>query len=88
VSWEGAVFRKISDAILTGPPSAKAAAIGVDWARGAGGDYTVFTVISDAGDVQEIDRFRGPTIIAEANAMGGPVIDQLQRDGDCGYGLF
>jgi hypothetical protein len=100
VSWEGQVFRKISDAILTGPPSGKAVAIGVDWARGAGGDYTVFVVISEAAEVLEIDRFRGmeyslqrarlaalyerhgqPTIIAESNAMGGPVCEQLQRDG-------
>jgi hypothetical protein len=54
----------------------------------------------DAGDVMEIDRFRGieyslqrarlqalyerhgkPTILAEANSMGGPVIEQLARDG-------
>ena len=70
----------------------------MDWGRT--NDYTVFVVVSDAGEVLEIDRFRGieyslqrarlealyqrhakPTIIAEANSMGQPVIEQLQRDG-------
>jgi hypothetical protein len=60
----------------------------------------VFIILSDAGEVLEIDRFRGikyslqrarlqalyerhgrPTILAEANSMGGPVIEQLTRDG-------
>jgi len=98
VSWAGAVFRKITDAVLLTPATGKAAVIGVDWGRT--NDYTVFAVVSDAGDVLEIDRFRGieyslqrarlqalyerhgkPTIIAEANSMGGPVIEQLARDG-------
>jgi len=98
VSWAGAVFRKILDAVSLAPPVGRAVVIGVDWARS--GDFTVFIVVSDAGEVLEIDRFRGieyalqrarlealyerhgkPTIIAEANAMGGPVIEQLARDG-------
>lgn len=98
VSWAGAVFRKITDAVSIASPTGKAACIGVDWARS--GDYTVFCVLSNAGEVLEIDRFRGieyslqrarlqalyerygkPTILAEANSMGGPVIEQLARDG-------
>jgi hypothetical protein len=99
-TWEGAVFRCILAALGEPPADAKAAAIGVDWARGAAGDYTVFTVISTGGEVMEMDRFRGleyalqrsrlktlyekhgrPVIIAESNNMGGPVIEQLQREG-------
>ena len=98
VSWAGAVFRKITDAISVASPVGKAAVIGVDWARS--GDYTVFIVVSDAGEVMEIDRFRGleyslqrgrlaaiyerhgrPLILAESNSMGGPVVEQLARDG-------
>ncbi|MGA2772541.1 MAG: hypothetical protein ABSG26_17155 [Bryobacteraceae bacterium] len=98
VSWQGAVFRKILDAVATGPAQGKGAVIGVDWGRV--NDYSVFVVVSDAGEVLAIDRFRGieyalqrgrlaalyerwgrPTIIAEANSMGGPVIEQLARDG-------
>jgi phage FluMu gp28-like protein len=98
VSWAGAVFRKILDAISLGPATGKAAVIGVDWGRT--NDYTVFAVVSDAGEVLELDRFRGieyslqrarlealydrhgrPVIIAESNSMGGPVIEQLARDG-------
>lgn len=98
VSWAGAVFRKILDAVSTAPSLGKAAAIGVDWGRT--NDYTVFVVVSDAGEVLEVDRFRGieyslqrarlqalyerhcrPAVIAEANSMGGPVIEQLARDG-------
>jgi hypothetical protein len=97
VSWQGAVFRRIMDAV-TDAPRGRPSVIGVDWART--GDYTVFVVISDCGHVLEIDRFRGleyalqrgrlealyrrhgePLIIAEANAMGQPVIEQLARDG-------
>ena len=98
VTWAGAVFRKITDAVSLTSPSGKAAVIGADWGRT--NDYTVFAVISDAGEVLEIDRFRGieyslqrarlqaiyerygrPMILAEANSMGGPVIEQLARDG-------
>jgi phage FluMu gp28-like protein len=98
VSWAGAVFRKILDAVSLAPATGKAAIIGVDWGRT--NDYTVFAVVSDAGELLEMDRFRGieyslqrarlqalyerygkPTIIAEANSMGGPVIEQLARDG-------
>jgi hypothetical protein len=98
VSWAGAVFRKILDAVSLSPARGKAAVIGADWGRT--NDYSVFAVLSDAGEVLEIDRFRGieyslqrarlqalyerhgkPTILAEANSMGGPVIEQLARDG-------
>jgi phage FluMu gp28-like protein len=98
VSWQGSVFRKITDAILKAPATGKAAVIGVDWART--NDYTVFCVLSEAGQVLEIDRFRGieyslqrarlqalyeryakPLILAESNSMGGPVVEQLARDG-------
>jgi phage FluMu gp28-like protein len=92
------VFRKILDAVSITPPVGKATVIGVDWGRT--NDYTVFAVVSDAGEVLEIDRFCGieyslqrarlqalyerygrPMIIAESNSMGGPVIEQLARDG-------
>jgi phage FluMu gp28-like protein len=98
VSWAGAVFRRILDCVATSPSTGAASVIGVDWGRT--NDYTVLCVVSDAGEVLEIDRFRGieyslqrarlqalyerhakPTIIAESNAMGQPVIEQLQRDG-------
>jgi hypothetical protein len=97
VTWAGAVFRKIQDAV-TLSPTGKAAIIGVDWGRTS--DYTALLVLSDSGCVLEIDRFRGieyslqrarlkalwerhgkPTIIAERNAMGQPVIEQLAADG-------
>lgn len=102
VVWEGAVFRRILDAVYEIPPNITinpAVAIGVDWARTT--DYTVFIAISTAGQVLAIDRFRGAEysvqrarlrafwermgskswIFAEANSMGGPVIEQLQHDG-------
>jgi hypothetical protein len=61
VSWEGAVFRRILDALadLRGnmPP---AVSVGVDWAgTGGRGDFTVFTGVSTMGQVLAIDRFRG-----------------------------
>ena len=97
VTWAGAVFRRITDAIqpitLT-----EAGMIGVDWGRT--GDYTVFVALSPAGHVVGMDRFRGIEyqiqrdrlksfwerngkrcwIVAEANSMGGPVVEQLQAD--------
>jgi hypothetical protein len=99
VSWEGAVFRRILDAIAEPPSNVPAVAIGVDWGRS--NDYTVFTAISTRGQVLAIDRFRGleyslqrarlqafwerlgrlSWIFAEANSVGGPVIEQLRRDG-------
>lgn len=98
VSWQGAVFRKILDAVSSAPATGKAAVIGADWGRV--NDYTVFVVLSDAGELLELDRFRGieyslqrarlqalyerhgkPPIIAEQNSIGGPVIEQLARDG-------
>jgi phage FluMu gp28-like protein len=97
VAWQGAVFRKILDAVAESTKG-KAFVIGVDWGRV--NDYTVFCVLSDAGELLELDRFRGveyslqrgrlqalyqrhgkPSIYAEANNMGGPVIEQLARDG-------
>ena len=99
VSWEGAVFRRILDAIADPPENVPAVAIGADWGRT--NDYTVFTAVSTRGQVLAIDRFRGleyslqrgrlaafwermgrqSWIFAEANNMGGPVVEQLQRDG-------
>lgn len=99
VSWEGAVFRKIRDAVQECPQNIPAVVIGVDWGRTT--DYTVFIALSATGHVLGMDRFRGieyvlqrgrlaefwrklgsrAVIIAESNSMGGPVIEQLQRDG-------
>ena len=92
------MFRRILDAVSLTPATGKAAVIGVDWGRV--NDYTVFAVLSDAGELLELDRFRGieyalqrarlqalyerqgkPLILAEANSIGGPVIEQLARDG-------
>lgn len=99
VSWEGAVFRRIRDAVREMPTNVPAVIIGVDWGRV--NDYTVFTGISATGQVVGLDRFRGQeysmqrgrllefwrklgqqaVIVAESNSMGGPVVEQLQRDG-------
>jgi hypothetical protein len=100
VTWTGAVFRRISDAVYPeGTSTAPCAMIGADWGRT--NDYTVFTAVSQRGEVIEIDRFRGieytlqrqrlrtmwerqgkrAWILAELNSMGGPVVEQLQRDG-------
>jgi len=99
VSWEGAVFRRILDAVAIPPDNVPAVAIGVDWGRT--NDFTVFVAISTTGHVLALDRFRRleyslqrarlqafwertgarSWIFAEANNMGGPLIEQLQRDG-------
>ena len=98
VTWAGAVFRRILDAVqpITHEP---AAMIGVDWGRV--GDSTVFVALSASGHLVGMDRFHGIEysvqrdrlrafwerqgkrcwITAEANSMGGPVVEQLQRDG-------
>jgi hypothetical protein len=57
VSWEGAVFRRILDAVFEPPDNVPAVAIGVDWGRT--NDYTVFVAVSTTGQVLAIDRFRG-----------------------------
>lgn len=75
VSWEGAVFRKIMDAVTDIPDALRnpgrpqpwdtawpTFAIGVDWGRT--NDYTVFTVLARVPGLPytvavEIDRFRG-----------------------------
>lgn len=58
VTWEGAVFRRILDCVRDETkPTAPCAMIGVDWGRT--NDYTVFTALSLAGEVMEIERFRG-----------------------------
>jgi hypothetical protein len=51
------VFRGITAAISTTPPVGRACCIGCDWGRT--NDYTVFVVVSDAGEVLTLDRFRG-----------------------------
>jgi len=99
VTWEGAVFRRIMDAVDEGRRRGRASIIGVDWGRT--NDYTVFVALDPVGCVVGIDRFRGieyslqrarlaafhrnmgsqAVIIAEVNSMGGPVVEQLQRDG-------
>lgn len=56
VSWAGQVFRRIADAQTNASPG-QTVMIGVDWGRT--GDFTVFTALSAAGEVTEIDRFRG-----------------------------
>ena len=96
------LFRRIADAIESGPSPNAAIAIGVDWGRT--NDFTVFVAIDARGHVVAVDRFRGieysmqrarlaafwqrhsrphvkPLIIAEANAMGRPVVEQLGNDG-------
>jgi hypothetical protein len=57
VSWEGAVFRRILDAVANPPENMPAISIGADWGRT--NDYTVFIAVSTAGQVLAIDRFRG-----------------------------
>ena len=99
LSYEGAVFRRILDAIEEPAANVPAAIIGVDWGRT--NDYTVFVALSAYGHVIAIDRFRGieyslqrgrlqafwqrlggrAWIMAEANNMGGPVVEALQQSG-------
>jgi hypothetical protein len=58
VTWTGTVFRRITDAVyVEGFSTAQCAIIGVDW--GYSNDYTVFTALSQRGEVIELDRFRG-----------------------------
>ncbi len=60
VTWTGAVFRNLLDAV-TAPaltPSGHSV-IGADWGRSASGDYTVFCVADQCGQVLALDRFRG-----------------------------
>ena len=98
VTWTGAVFRRIMDAVQPINPI-HAHMIGVDWGRV--NDYTVFVAVSAEGHVVGIERFRGieytiqrgrlaefwkrhgarARILAEENSIGGPVVEQLQRDG-------
>lgn len=75
--------------------------IGVDWARSAGGDYTVFSVV-DAGEKKQVAMIRlsgqpfdvqlsrlidlwqsygKPSIVAEYNSLGGPLVERLQEQG-------
>jgi hypothetical protein len=56
VSWEGAVFRRIMDAIMTGPAQGKVIVVACDWAKAS--DFTVFVALTDRGEVAGIDRFR------------------------------
>ena len=67
VTWEGAVFRNIMGCVgeITKHP---AAIIGVDWARTE--DFTVFIAISQAGQVVDIDRFRGIDYPVQRNRLG------------------
>lgn len=74
--------------------------IGVDWARAAGGDYTVMIVMDDKKRVVNMRRYGGmpfdvqlahlrdlyngygrPTIIAEYNSLGAPLVERLQSEG-------
>ncbi|MCC6368185.1 MAG: hypothetical protein IT165_32065 [Bryobacterales bacterium] len=62
VTWAGAVFRRITDAITSDIPSAPepehAYVIGADWGRS--NDFSVFAVIdATAGKLVELDRSRG-----------------------------
>lgn len=58
VSWEGAVFRRITDAVYTPEENPhNAVLIGCDWGRTT--DYTVFMAVSADGRVVASDRFRG-----------------------------
>jgi hypothetical protein len=57
IAWEGAVFRRVLDAVADAPEGRQASIIGVDWGRVS--DFTVFTALSPAGEVLAMDRFRG-----------------------------
>lgn len=101
---DGALFVNI-DKLATLQPqpfiSGHQYSIGVDWARSAGGDYSVFMVV-DATDncVAQMVRLSGlpfdvqlarlkslweeygePSILAESNSMGAPLIERLQAGG-------
>lgn len=104
VSWEGAVFRRIEEAVYgdasgTHLPMAGQYVIGCDWGRSQ--DYSVFCCINTVSKrVVEIQRsnrvdytlqrqrlwgmfhrYAPRTVVAEANSIGQPVIEQLRREG-------
>ncbi len=59
VSWEGAVFKRIMDALGRQLPLLNQTIIAVDWAGvGQRGDYNVFMAVDLGGTVLEIKRFR------------------------------
>jgi phage terminase large subunit-like protein len=60
ITWEGTVFSRLREAVLTAAASGPAAVIGVDWAGASGGgDYTAFVVLSAQGHVLEMVRLYG-----------------------------
>jgi hypothetical protein len=72
VRWEGAVFSRLREAVLTAAPQWKAAVIGVDWAGASGGgDYTAAVVLSAAGDVLETARWRGEPFTQQRARLQG-----------------
>ena len=105
IDWQGQLFRRVTHCVYDHAPArpeeGHTYVVGCDWARAAGGDYTVFAVLDAISKaVVAHDRSRGgefaiqrarlqglyakwkpATILAEANSIGGPVIEQLQRDG-------
>lgn len=88
-------------AVPTDPLMSHIYVAGVDWARAAGGDYTVFVVMDattktmvhlqrvNGADFESqkarlkalVARYRIRDVLAEYNAMGGPLVEALQRDG-------
>jgi hypothetical protein len=71
IAWEGTVFSRLREAIITGQPQGQAAIIGVDWAGSlGGGDYTCFCVLSLAGHVLELVRMRREFVAQQARLKG------------------
>ena len=71
VSWQGAVFSHLREAITTAPQG-KAAVIGVDWAGSSGGgDYTAIVMLSQQGHVLEIVRLRGQEFTPQRARLKG-----------------
>jgi hypothetical protein len=72
ISWEGAVFTRLREAVLDGPPQGAAAVIGCDWAGASGtGDFTAAIVFSDRGNVLEILRTRGEPFTQQQARLKG-----------------
>ena len=71
VTWEGAVFSRLREAVSS-EPQGPAAVIGVDWAGSSGsGDFTAFVVLSAQGHVLEIARLRGEPFVQQRARLKG-----------------
>lgn len=75
LSSDGLLFTNIERCLLDAPPSAKVLYMGIDFATGSGGDYTVLSIVNERGEMLAMHRTNNLSPMSQVDWLANIIND-------------